>query len=76
MSAYSSELQCAWYSWEADSPGELSLNVGAEDIPSMSAVIRIAQAIMPSVFVIRTFRAGKRDTTYLLSLSGDWKSFS
>lgn len=76
MSAYSKQLQCSWESWEADAPGELSLNIGAEDVPNMADVIRIAEVIMPPVFVIRTFRAGKADTTYLRRVTGEWKVFA
>ena len=73
--AYSSKLQCCFDEWQVIADGELVLILPEGNCCDMTGAIEIAEKIMPSVWRISTYVAGKKDTEYRLEC-GKWSAYT
>lgn len=70
-SVWSEELRCNWWGWVVLAEGQLALGLDDRHCCDMTAAIRIAEAVMPGVWRIKTFSGQKAGTEYQ-KVGGEW----
>ena len=70
---YSSDLMCNWASWSVVCDGNLRLDLPKNNCCDMSAAIKMAQMLCPTVWKISVCVDGKLDVVYFLEEAG-WEA--